>query len=109
MTSDEFKEGLKEILQPIADTFENILNILKPAISDILDYIFGIFFTVFDWLFGFISGDFLKRLSNSGLKFFDNVSGSLASSISDGQFIYFVIGALISFPLLKIVINIIRG
>lgn len=106
---DDFKQWLIDFLQPIADTFESILNTLKPAISDILDYIFGIFFIVFDWLFGFISGDFLKRLSNSGLKFFDNVSLSLASSISDGQFIYFTIGALISFPLLKIVINIIRG
>lgn len=106
---DDLKQWLIDFLQPIADTFESILNAIKPAISDLLQYIFDIFFTVFDWLFGFISGDFLVRFSSSGLKFFDKVSLSLSSSIYDGQFIYFVIGALISFPLLKIVINIIRG
>lgn len=109
MSADEFKEGLKEFLQPISDSFEKLLNYLKPAISDILNYILDIFSVVFDWLFSFISGDFLKSVSNSGFKFFETVSYSLSSSISDGQFIYFSIGAFISFPLLKLVINIIRG
>lgn len=99
MSIDELFEGLVDFLS----------GIFNPAIDVVLDFLTSSFGAVFSWIFSFISGDFMKTISDSGILFFDTVSGSLASSMSNGQFIYFVIGALISFPLLKIVINIIRG
>ena len=75
----------------------------------VLDTIGSAFNVVFSWIFSFISGDFLESVSGYGISFFDTVAGAVSQNISSGQYIYFMIGSLITFPLLKIVINIIRG
>ncbi len=98
--------SIDELFESLVDFFSDLFN---PAINVILDFLTTSFSAVFSWIFRFITGDFMETIADSGVSFFDTVSGSLASSISNGQFINFVIGALISFPLLKIVINIIRG
>lgn len=107
-------EEVLDFLSAIQDWFKGyfvptLKGWVSPAIDDILDKIGSFFTTVFSWIFCFITGDFLGTISGFGITFFDTVSSSVASNISGGQFIYFVIGALISFPLLKLVIRIIRG
>lgn len=99
MSIDDLFEGIKEFFS----------GILSPAADVILDFVASGFSTVFDWIFGFISGDLLVKFSDIGITYFDTISTSLAKNISNGQFMYFSIGALITFPLLKIVINLIRG
>lgn len=93
----------------IDELFEGLVGILSPAIDIVLDTIGSAFSVAFSWIFGFISGDFLKTISGYGISFFDTVAGAVSDNISSGQYIYFMIGSLITFPLLKIVINIIRG
>lgn len=106
MTIDELFEGIKDFF---SGALESLANVLSPAIDVILNVIGSAFGVVFSWIFGFISGDFLKTISGYGISFFDTVAGAVLDNISSGQYIYFMIGSLITFPLLKIVINIIRG
>lgn len=77
--------------------------------SSILDVILEFFKTVFGWLYDFIFDDFLSYLFDFGYSAFNSICSLILSSISNGSFIYFILGALIAFPLLKLVINIIRG
>lgn len=100
---------MEDVLDFLIGFKDMLFEILSPGVETILDLIGSFFTTVFSWIFGFITGDFLGTISGFGITFFDTVSSSVASNISGGQFIYFVIGALISFPLLKLVIRIIRG
>lgn len=106
MSIDDLFEGIKDFF---SGCFTGLANLLSPAIDVVLDFIGSAFSVVFSWIFGFLSGDFLKTISNYGISFFDTVAGSVSSNISSGQFIYFMIGSLITFPLFKIAINIIRG
>lgn len=106
MTIDELFEGIKDFF---SGCFEGLADILSPAIDVILDFLGSAFGVAFSWIFAFISGDFLKTISGYGISFFDTVAGAVSNNISSGQYIYFMIGSVITFPLLKIVINIIRG
>lgn len=77
--------------------------------SSILDVILEFFKTVFGWLYDFIFNDFFPNLANFGYSAFNSIGSFVFSSVSNGTFIYFILGALIAFPLVKICINIIRG
>lgn len=77
--------------------------------SSVLDIISDFFEKVFTWLYDFIFNDFISNLSDFGYSVFNSVSSLVFSSVSNGTFIYFILGALIAFPLVKICINIIRG
>lgn len=77
--------------------------------SSVLDIISDFFEKVFTWLYDFIFNDFIPNLSDFGYSVFNSVGSLVFSSVSNGTFIYFILGALIAFPLVKICINIIRG
>lgn len=77
--------------------------------SSILDVILEFFKTVFGWLYDFIVNDFILNLYDFGGSGFNSIGSLVLSSVSNGSFLYFILGALIAFPLLKLAIKIIRG
>lgn len=93
----------------IDDLREVLVEFLSPTVDSILDFISESFFTVLEWLSGFLILDFFPEVAAYGSSFFDTIGTSISSSFSNGNFINIMIGALIAFPLFKIVINIIRG
>lgn len=106
MSIDELFEGIKDFFD---GCFEWLGDKISPGVDIVLDLIGSLFTTVFKWLFDFIFLNFFDSLSDFGVTFFDNVGSSVSSTVANGTFIFIVVGALISFPLLKIVIGIIRG
>lgn len=77
--------------------------------TSILDVILEFFKTVFGWLYDFIINDFILNLFDFGCSAFNSIGSLVFSSVSNGSFLYFILGALIAFPLLKLAIKIIRG
>lgn len=77
--------------------------------SSILDVILEFFKTVFGWLYDFIVNDFIFNLYDFGSSAFNSIGSLVLSSVSNGSFLYFILGAFIVFPLLKLAIKIIRG
>lgn len=100
---------MEEILDFLINFKDWLAGIFSFGGESVLELVGSFFSTVFFWIFGFITGEFLSTISGFGITFFDKISSTVSSTISDGQFIYFAIGALISFPLFKIAISIIRG
>jgi len=95
MSVDELKEALSEFF--------------SPAISSVLEFIVSCFGTVFDWFYDFFVNNILGTIYDFGKSGFASIADLVSNSITNGTFIFFIIGALIVFPIVKICINIIRG
>lgn len=63
--------------------------------------------TGFNWLFDLILSLF-ESFSSFGIGFYNKASSLISSTISNGSFIYIVIGAPICFFLLKLLVDIIK-
>lgn len=77
--------------------------------DDYLNMVLDGFSEVFAWLFEMIFVDWLPMFAERGEEAFDMIYMRMYGNLASGEFIGSIIGVMISIPILKLVINIMRG